>query len=281
MFGPPSPLIENYLREAGFWHVATIGRGSKLDPKLISALIERWRPEAHTFHLPCGECTITLADLHLQLGLSVDGYAVTGFASSTDWGAVWYELLGAIPDNINEGRIEIGWLRDTFLEPDNDLTELERIRYARTYILEMIGGNVRGDATEQSQNRRLPIIIAIMGTVSLFIFMSSSRPPIYISTNNEVEPFGELCRNTYLSRRYTASIRPTIGSRIIPGEFLQNPNVWHVEVPLVNYATMEMHQSDRVLRQFGFRQPILVAPEVFDDEHKVDLRQLHTDWPRF
>ncbi|KAH1082694.1 hypothetical protein J1N35_022455 [Gossypium stocksii] len=25
--GHPSPLIENYLREAGFWHVATIGRG--------------------------------------------------------------------------------------------------------------------------------------------------------------------------------------------------------------------------------------------------------------
>ncbi|MFQ6622432.1 hypothetical protein Gotur_002053 [Gossypium turneri] len=27
MSGPPSPLIENYLRKAGFWHVATIGRG--------------------------------------------------------------------------------------------------------------------------------------------------------------------------------------------------------------------------------------------------------------
>ncbi|MFQ6638826.1 hypothetical protein Gotur_016213 [Gossypium turneri] len=27
MSGPPSPLIENYLREASFWHVATIGRG--------------------------------------------------------------------------------------------------------------------------------------------------------------------------------------------------------------------------------------------------------------
>ncbi|MBA0670509.1 hypothetical protein Goklo_029460 [Gossypium klotzschianum] len=26
---------------------------------------------------------------------------------------------------------------------------------------------------------------------------------------------------------------------------------------------MEMHQSDRVLRQFGFRQPILVAPESY------------------
>ncbi|MBA0782579.1 hypothetical protein Gotri_000442 [Gossypium trilobum] len=53
MSGPPSLLIENYLQEMGFWHVATIGRGCKLDPKLISALIERWRPETHTFHLLC------------------------------------------------------------------------------------------------------------------------------------------------------------------------------------------------------------------------------------
>ncbi|MBA0633730.1 hypothetical protein Godav_005165, partial [Gossypium davidsonii] len=42
-----------------------------------------------------------------------------------------------------------------------------------------------------------------------------------------------------------------------------------------------MHQSDRVLRQFRFRQLIPVAPEVLDDHHKIDLRQLHTDWPRF
>ncbi|MBA0876647.1 hypothetical protein Goshw_023692 [Gossypium schwendimanii] len=42
MHGPPSPLVENYLREASFWHVAMVGRGCKLDPKLISALIERY-----------------------------------------------------------------------------------------------------------------------------------------------------------------------------------------------------------------------------------------------
>ncbi|MFQ6657994.1 hypothetical protein Gotur_027448 [Gossypium turneri] len=42
-----------------------------------------------------------------------------------------------------------------------------------------------------------------------------------------------------------------------------------------------MHQSDRVLRQFGFRQSILVALEVLDDHHKIDLRQLHTNWLRF
>ncbi|MBA0869420.1 hypothetical protein Goshw_027981 [Gossypium schwendimanii] len=42
MFGPSSPLIENYLREVGFWHMANIGWGCKLDPKLINAFIESY-----------------------------------------------------------------------------------------------------------------------------------------------------------------------------------------------------------------------------------------------
>ncbi|MFQ6630943.1 hypothetical protein Gotur_009062, partial [Gossypium turneri] len=46
---------------------------------------------------------------------------------------------------INGGRIEIGWLRDTFPEPDDNSIELERIRYARAYILEIIGGYLMSD----------------------------------------------------------------------------------------------------------------------------------------
>ncbi|KAH1063944.1 hypothetical protein J1N35_028931 [Gossypium stocksii] len=68
---------------------------------------------------------------------------------------------------------------------------------------------------------------------------------------------------------------------VILDEFFQNPNIWHVKVLMVTYAIMEMHQSNRVLRQFGFRQLILVAPEKLDDEHKTDLQQLNTDWPRY
>ncbi|KAH1107559.1 hypothetical protein J1N35_011327 [Gossypium stocksii] len=40
---------------------------------------------------------------------------------------------------------------------------------------------------------------------------------------------------------------PTIWAVILDGYF-QNPNIWHVKVSLVNFATVEMHQSDRVLR---------------------------------
>ncbi|MFQ6652543.1 hypothetical protein Gotur_024358, partial [Gossypium turneri] len=68
---------------------------------------------------------------------------------------------------------------------------------------------------------------------------------------------------------------------VIQEEFLQNPNAWHVKVVLINYATVEPHQTDRVLRQFGCRQPIPVDPEVFDEHHKIDLQLLGTDWTRY
>ncbi|MBA0792930.1 hypothetical protein Gohar_017381, partial [Gossypium harknessii] len=39
----------------------------------------------------------------------------------------------------------MGWLRDTFPEPGNDSTEVERIQYVRAYILKMIGGYLMSD----------------------------------------------------------------------------------------------------------------------------------------
>ncbi|RYR75054.1 hypothetical protein Ahy_A02g009759 isoform E [Arachis hypogaea] len=48
------------------------------DWSLASALIERWQPEFHTFHLPCGEMTITLQDVAYQLELRIDGDPVSG-----------------------------------------------------------------------------------------------------------------------------------------------------------------------------------------------------------
>ncbi|RYR15143.1 hypothetical protein Ahy_B04g071870 [Arachis hypogaea] len=64
--------IRPYLRRAKFEYVAYMVE-FEYDWPLASALIESWRPESHTFHLPCGEMTITLQDVVYQLGLMVDG----------------------------------------------------------------------------------------------------------------------------------------------------------------------------------------------------------------
>ncbi|MFQ6667581.1 hypothetical protein Gotur_033547, partial [Gossypium turneri] len=84
--------------------------GVQVGPKLISAFVERWRSETHTFRLPYRECTITLEDVQLQLGLPMDGPILTRSAQSVDWGAICYDLLGVIPGIIYKGQIDVGWL---------------------------------------------------------------------------------------------------------------------------------------------------------------------------
>ncbi|KAG8496636.1 hypothetical protein CXB51_007871 [Gossypium anomalum] len=93
-----------------------------------------------TFHLPYGEYTITLEDVQLQLRLPVDGLVLIVSTPSIDWGAICYDILGVILDHIYGDLIKMGWLRDTFLKSEDDSTEVERIQYARAYIIEIIGG---------------------------------------------------------------------------------------------------------------------------------------------
>ncbi|KAH1096782.1 hypothetical protein J1N35_013703 [Gossypium stocksii] len=68
--------VLSYLNVTSFGVAAYI-QISELRGDLISALVERWRPETHTFHFPCGEAIITLQDVAVQLELSINGEAVT------------------------------------------------------------------------------------------------------------------------------------------------------------------------------------------------------------
>ncbi|MFQ6647917.1 hypothetical protein Gotur_021067 [Gossypium turneri] len=80
---PPDERLMPYLEQAGFGFVALIWTFD-LRYDLISALVERWRPETHTFHFSCGECTVTLEDVALQLGLPIDGSPVMGVSAFTE-----------------------------------------------------------------------------------------------------------------------------------------------------------------------------------------------------
>ena len=61
------------------------------DTALLSALVDRWRPETHSFHLTVGEMSVTLQDVAYQFGLPIAGAPVV----TTDPGLDWREAMTA------------------------------------------------------------------------------------------------------------------------------------------------------------------------------------------
>ena len=113
---------------------------------LITCLVERWRPETHTFHVPVGEMTITLQDVAVILGLCIDGPAVTG-TCVLDVAKSCSELLEVTPpaDALRGSAIFIRWLCQQLstLGPDADEVDLERS--ARGFILALMGSFLFAD----------------------------------------------------------------------------------------------------------------------------------------
>ncbi|XP_070013167.1 protein MAIN-LIKE 1-like [Nicotiana sylvestris] len=72
---PLHPRIVRRLEDTCFYRIIEIGR-LPFNCAFITAMIERWKLEMHTFHLSIGEITITLQDVEILFGLSVDGLPV-------------------------------------------------------------------------------------------------------------------------------------------------------------------------------------------------------------
>ena len=98
-----------------------------INNRLISALVERWRLKTHMFHFACGECTVTLEDVAIQLGLCVNGIAIAKV--TTPGSAILLQqceyFLGAWPeeDNLDGSFIKLQWLINHYklLEGNGDI----------------------------------------------------------------------------------------------------------------------------------------------------------------
>ncbi|XP_019263800.1 PREDICTED: serine/threonine-protein phosphatase 7 long form homolog [Nicotiana attenuata] len=136
----------------GFYRIIRIGR-IQLDYALITAMIERWRPETHTFHLPIGEATITLQDAEILYGLSADGLPVLLLTTMRYYPreAYWdmlHMLTGFMPEGqeVASGvsRIQLVPIRDHLVQLHDTITdesaEVDVQRYTRLLLLLLFGG---------------------------------------------------------------------------------------------------------------------------------------------
>ncbi|XP_016667649.2 serine/threonine-protein phosphatase 7 long form homolog [Gossypium hirsutum] len=176
-----------YLELAGFGSVAQI-QYTVLRFHLISALVKRWRQETYTFHFPCGECTVTLEDVALQLGLPIDGSPVTGISTFTDPDALCYQLLGDSPGNGESyfSGVSFTWLKAKYGQLSATATEGELMCVARAYIMHIIGGELMPDASNDKVHLMYLPLLADLSTVSSYSWGSAVLVVLY----------RELCRAT-------------------------------------------------------------------------------------
>ncbi|KAM3378222.1 hypothetical protein P3S68_010635 [Capsicum galapagoense] len=125
------------------------------DVELISALVERWRPETHTFYLRIGEATITLQDIKIMFGMVVDGSPII-LEDSIDLGIaarrqMMCDLTGWEPplDCFCGIRIILVSKLAAYVKElddiNDDTSEIEVQRRVRLYLLWLCGGTLFSD----------------------------------------------------------------------------------------------------------------------------------------
>lgn len=140
-----TPKQVELVEKAGFGYFRLIPT-IYLDNSLISALVERWRRETNTFHLPVGEMTITLEDVGLLLGLPIDGKPVIGVTSKTP-SSVCENLLGKVPEDLNGGMLKLTWLKECFSKCPEDAPIEKLERHTRAYLLYLVGSTIFSTTT--------------------------------------------------------------------------------------------------------------------------------------
>ncbi|CAD6337282.1 unnamed protein product [Miscanthus lutarioriparius] len=172
-----------YLRDAGLLGLAQIcQKMPQLDKALITALVERWRPETHSFHLASGEITVTLQDVAMLFALPIDGRPVCS-TTDHDYAQVVLDCLGQDargPAMPGKSFLHYKWLKKNFYELPEEADDMTVERHVRAYILSLLCGVLFPDGTGRMSLIYLPLI-ADLSRVSTYSWGSAVLAFLYRS----------------------------------------------------------------------------------------------------
>ncbi|XBH99716.1 hypothetical protein VPH35_128972 [Triticum aestivum] len=153
-----------YIKHAGLfpWILLVSRSTPNLNAPLVSALVDRWRPETHSFHLRTGEMTVTLEDVSLITGLAIDGRPLCMSTDSDGWREQMIALIGMAPteaeDDVEEGEEKkkrerkaagaaFTWIQNNFATCPPDATDDVIQTHARVYMWYIVSRTLFPDST--------------------------------------------------------------------------------------------------------------------------------------
>ncbi|KAL0436369.1 UNVERIFIED_CONTAM: Serine/threonine-protein phosphatase 7 long form [Sesamum radiatum] len=259
------------LQNMGFLGVLQCGH-IEIDTHLITALVERWRPETHTFHFSVGEATITLQDIAVIWALPVEGNIITGVTPCLCFiFGIWKILTRKVPQT----GVQQCWhiCTGNCARPHNGKTNiggamqlLQIWAWSRIITLAPIPSNNVADLmpTIDDPENILPVP------------PYARRWSYHISQTHTAHNAIRIIRNT-LDRMqenefiWTPYLHGLPELQSLPAYATRTP--WNIRCPLINYSIVEMHHVERVLRQFGMIQDIPPNPLVSERHlHQIDRR---------
>ncbi|RYR10691.1 hypothetical protein Ahy_B05g079168 [Arachis hypogaea] len=287
-------IVEGYLRDTGFYHILQIGV-VQCQSALVNALIERWRPETHTFHFSVGECAVTVEDVALIFGLPTNGLPVIGptLSSYEALEGECLDQLGVAPKKADcrGSFIKLTWfrrLKDCLVLVD----DIHIQRYVKCHIMLLFGTVVFGDKSGAGGNRvdckeidglltlllilawiRLPFIAPIPGNPRIFPIANrwrnwkrENRPYRFRTLAQFRRELDGLQEGQFVWEAYAIG---RIDPDVIPPDIRQHLAIWSATIPLISFECIEWHASDRLRKQFDLTQGVPHQERDLGEAHGV------------
>ncbi|WVZ64417.1 hypothetical protein U9M48_013930, partial [Paspalum notatum var. saurae] len=308
-----------YIQKAGMLDLARVVTSGlpPLDPALLTALVDRWRPETHTFHLPCGEMTITLEDTVMILGLPVDGSPVIHRRTSG---------------------VTTGWFQQHFVVCPPDAGQVQVERHARAWLWYLLACFLLPDSSGDTvDSALLPILQQPWAAIATYSWASctlchmyrqlcdgcqrkensssiggclyllrcgarsacrsewafeDSRPTVLWFWRDVEVVTGridgrykrytnELDCITHRQVEWTPYYREEIEEAELSPLCRRDEDLWRAVMPFISFVVVEYHIPTRVLRQFGRRQVVpshTVPTDLSLHRKRRQGRYSETDW---
>ncbi|KAE8770734.1 mutator protein [Hordeum vulgare] len=266
-----------------------------LNVAALTSLIDRWRPETHSFHLRTGEMTVTLQDVSMITALPIEGKPLCMSTDSEGWRQQMEALIGMSPqepeveDGGKKDRVPAGapftWIAANFAHCHEDADDEVIQRYARVYMWYVISRTIFADGT--GKNAPWMWLKALTVFDNKFSWGSAALAYLY-------RQLDDACRRTtkdggvggcMLLLSVWSWERLPVGrpksSQWNTWDDHDNPVEWEPYGVGPNFV--EFHLPHRVMHQFGFFQPH--PPEWVDTDtqlHRLDRRRQRKikDWQK-